>query len=180
MASEIDIFHSRSDFWQHLNMNVNSNVNKRIQLNRLFLGKLSANFWPAATPVSVSLISDFCFDFEIKENQGSREIELLKNQNKQKWSRAVQSSASRRKLNCLKWRGIFENSAWKFLISEAISKRFLSIKVGLSTLWYINSYKMELNDLKICLDWLVHLYWPLWSFNSLSSSCIIDFRGFLW
>ena len=62
-----------------------------------------------------------CFDLEIRSKKGSREIELPKikpNRNEEEEKKQI----------------LFENSTWKFVFSEAIPKRFSSIKVGLCIL----------------------------------------------
>ena len=82
------------------------------------------------------------FWFWNRSKKGSREIELPKikpNRNEEEEKKQI----------------LFENSTWKFVFSEAIPKRFSSIKVGLCTFIYQNSFKIKFNNLKICLDGLV-------------------------
>ena len=133
MAWEIAIFHLKFFICKFLQFLTALQYNSKNCSDTIFVRLILLRiFWPYAV---------ICFDFKIKANyyKGLGEIKTKRNDVEEK--KQILS----------------ENSIWYFVISHAIPKWFSSIKVGLCTFIYQNSFKFEFNNLKICLDGLINI-----------------------
>ena len=141
MASEIDIFCSLIFNFHLLQFLTTLPYKSKNSTESNFLRQIISPFF--------ALWSDlfWFWNWSKPEIEGNR---TFKNQNKQK--------ESERKLEEKK-QILFENSTWKFVFSEAIPKRFSSIKVGLFMFFNLNCFKTGINCLKNILYGLMTILW---------------------